>query len=774
MVNGTSALFLTAGLVLTSCTVVPKQEPSSLPIIPRPLVVEQGAGVFLLNASTVIVADARDTAFQHVARLTADLLRIGTGLPLSVVGEHSGNNAIVFRRSQSVEHDEGYRLTSGETGVIIEARTGAGAFYGFQSLRQLLPPDVETASGRQQIWSVRSATIDDSPRYRYRGMHLDVCRHFFPVEFVKRYIDLLAMHKMNRFHWHLTDDQGWRIEIKRFPRLTEVGGWRNGTLIGHYGDVPQRFDTARYGGYYTQDEIQGVVRYAQDRFVTIVPEIEMPGHALAALSAYPELSCTGGSFEAAQLWGVFDDIFCTKDSVFSFLEGVLSEVIDLFPGTYIHIGGDEAPKTRWAACPHCAATKAREGLKDDHELQSYFVQRIGRFLSSHGRKLIGWDEILEGGLAPDATVMSWRGTQGGIDAARLRHDVIMSPGSHCYFDHYQSRSPQEPVAIGGFTTLEKVYSYEPTPPELTAEEATHILGAQGNLWTEYIADGRHVEYMAYPRAIALAEVLWSRADRRDFDDFADRLAIHTGRLDRLNVNYANHLFDIRASIGPAEEGITMSFSTRHTGVDVRYTIDGTDPTVRSSRFDVPLQVTSSVDVRAAGFKAGGQATRTHRMKVEMHLAAGKPIALGSPPDPEYDAGGRQALVNGVNASDDRYGDGEWLGWCETDCEATIDLLDDRPLSSVELRFFQGIGQWIWRPRSVEVQISNDGAEYRTVATTDSFDPSMTARILPVRLAISGTIARYVRVVARRFGPIPAGNPGAGRESWLFVDEITIR
>lgn len=769
-----SNILLASTLFISSCAVVPNEEHASLPIIPRPARVVSETGSFHVAPGTVVLVDARDTSFGHVAGMLAGLLRHNSGWEFPVRSGPTRDGAITFRYSDDVTHAEGYRLTVTAQQVVIEAQTGTGAFYGMQTLRQLLPAEIEGDIRKIADWSVPSAMIEDAPRYPYRGMHLDVCRHFFPVEFVKRYIDLLAMHKMNRFHWHLTDDQGWRIQIKRYPKLTEVGGWRNGTLIGHYGDVPHRFDTTRYGGTYTQDEIREVVRYAQERFVTIVPEIEMPGHALAALSAYPELSCMGGPFESAQLWGVFDDIFCTKDSVFTFLEGVLSEVIDLFPGTTIHIGGDEAPKTRWAACPHCTATKLREGLKDDHELQSYFVRRIGQFLSSRGRRLIGWDEILEGGLAPDATVMSWRGTQGGIDAARLRHDVIMTPGSHCYFDYYQSRSPQEPVAIGGFTTLEKVYAYEPTPPELTAEEATHILGAQGNVWTEYIADGRHVEYMAYPRAIALAEVLWSRADQRDFNDFADRLAVHSRRLDRLNVNYANHLFDVRALIGPADDGVTLSLSSRYPGMDIRYTTDGTEPTARSPLFDGPISVTSSLDLRAAGFKDGSLATRMHQTTIDMHLAAGKPIALAVPPGENYSVGGRQALVNGVKASDDRYGDGEWLGWNGADCEATIDLLDELPLTSVELRFFQGIGQWIWRPRAVEVQVSNDGGEFRTVATTDSFNPSMTAKILPVRLAITGTTARYVRVVARRFGPIPAGNPGAGREPWLFVDEITIR
>ncbi|MEK6649981.1 MAG: family 20 glycosylhydrolase [Bacteroidota bacterium] len=763
-----------AALLLQSCALGPREERSALPIIPRPIHAEAGSGVFRLDSTTAITAEGRDTAFLHIARMAADLLRHGTGLPLPVVSGPHGGSVIIFRQSSAVAQDEGYRLTATPSAVVVEARTGAGAFYGLQTLRQILPPDVEIAPRGRRVWSIPVAIVEDAPRYPYRGMHLDVGRHFFPVSFVKRYIDLLAMHKMNRFHWHLTEDQGWRIEIKRYPRLTEVGAWRRGTLIGHYSDMPHRFDSTRYGGFYTQDEIREVVRYAQERFVTIVPEIEMPGHSLAALSAYPELSCTGGPFEPAMTWGVFDDIYCTKDSVFTFLEGVLTEVMDLFPGTYIHIGGDEAPKTRWSVCAQCSTTKAREGLKDDHELQSYFIRRIERFLTLHGRKLIGWDEILEGGLAPEATVMSWRGTQGGIDAARQRHNVIMTPGSHCYFDHYQSRSPEEPVAIGGYTTMDKVYSYEPTPPELTPEEAEHVLGAQGNVWTEYMADGRHVEYMAYPRAIALAEVLWTQAELRDFDDFADRLARHASRLDRLGVNYASHLFDVRAAVGPADEGMTVSLSTRDSRASVRYTVDGTEPTVRSLRAHEPIQVTTDLDVRAAGFKDGARSTRVNRTRISMHAAAGKPIGLATPPQGSYAVGGRQALVNGIVASDDRYGDGEWLGWSGNDLEATIDLLRERPLSSVRLRFYSGVGQWIWLPRSVEVQTSGDGSTYRTAATWDTFDHATTAKVVPVDLDVQGSSARYVKVIARRYGPIPAGSPGAGNEAWLFVDEITVR
>jgi hexosaminidase len=370
-------------------------------------------------------------------------------------------------------------------------------------------------------------------------MHLDVCRHFFPVEFVKKMIDMLAVYKMNTFHWHLTDDQGWRIEIKKYPKLTEIGAWRDETMVGHYTENDQKFDGTRYGGFYTQEQIKDVVAYAGKRFITVVPEIEMPGHAVAALSAYPEFSCNGGPFKVYTKWGVSDDVYCAgKEETFKFLEDILEEVVALFPGQYIHIGGDECPKTRWKVCPTCQKRMKDEGLKNELELQSYFVKRIERFVASKGKKLIGWDEILEGGLPERATVMSWRGYEGGLEAARSGHDVVMTPGSHCYFDSYQSKDQtKEPLAIGGFLPLKKVYSFNPIPAELTPQEAKHILGAQANLWTEYITSEKQAEYMIFPRICAMAEILWSPKIKQDYRQFLTRLDGHLKRLQKDNINY---------------------------------------------------------------------------------------------------------------------------------------------------------------------------------------------------------------------------------------------
>jgi hexosaminidase len=511
-------------------------------VIPRPASMTIGRGWFVLTPRTIIWAHRADSA---VARgLARDLAR-ATGYDLVVrVGSAPRGRRILFRRASARDTSlgrEGYRLEVTSDAITITASSPAGAFYATQTIRQLLPAQVFRAARFDSVeWRLPTVSIVDRPRFQWRGMHLDVCRHFMPKEFVKKYIDLLALHKMNTFHWHLTDDQGWRIEIRKYPRLTQVGAWRNRTLIGHQQSDTSRnvYDNKRHGGFYTQDDIREIVAYARDRFITIVPEIEMPGHAQAAIAAYPSLGNFGDSVGVWDQWGVSTHILNPSDTTIKFMEDVLTEVMALFPGTYIHTGGDEAPKTEWKASPRAQARMKALGLKDEDELQSWFTTQIDAFLASHGRRLVGWDEILQGGLARNAVVMSWRGTNGGIAAARAGHDAIMAPGDHTYFDKYQSLDQSaEPLAIGGYLPIDSVYAYEPVPAGLEQEFAKHILGAQGQVWTEYIEGPKNVEYMAYPRVSALAEVLWTPADRRDFSDFARRLVVHEWRLDALDVNY---------------------------------------------------------------------------------------------------------------------------------------------------------------------------------------------------------------------------------------------
>jgi hexosaminidase len=497
-------------------------------IIPAPVELKQHKGHFHLKDNTSIICE--EESFSAEAAMLANSLK----LPFFSKDKALKGNHIRIRKEAKKRSDE-YELIINHKEILIIAGSNQAIYYGTQSLIQLYASSLE---GKIPCLKIR-----DFSSFSWRGMHLDVCRHFFSKEEVKKYIDLLALYKMNIFHWHLTEDQGWRIAIEKYPKLTETGAWRSGSMIGKYSD--QRFDSLRYGGFYSRDDIKEVVEYAQKRHVSIVPEIEMPGHALAALASYPAFSCSGGPFEVGKAWGVYDDVYCAgNDSTFYFLQDILDEVIQLFPGEYIHIGGDECPKTRWKTCGKCQARMKTEGLKDEHELQSYFIRRIEKYLNSKGKKIIGWDEILEGGLAPNAAVMSWRGREGGIEAAKQKHDVVMSPGKPCYFDHYQHADKEkEPLAIGGLNTLEMVYKFTPTPEGLTPEEKKYVMGAQGNVWSEYMKDFRQVEYMAIPRMQALAEALWSPAEKKDYADFRNRLRLHLPMLDQKGVNYCRHFLN---------------------------------------------------------------------------------------------------------------------------------------------------------------------------------------------------------------------------------------
>lgn len=741
-------------------------------VIPLPSRIEFNNGSFNLSASTRVRVDPASQVLMPVAQYWISHCYRKAGMELLLIENDPGKEVIEFVLDDRMPDHEAYRLQVDEQKIVIRAGAPAGAFYALQTLRQLLPADFEASNRAREVlgWPVPCTRIEDAPRFPYRGMHLDVGRHFFPVDFIKKYIDLLALHKFNRFHWHLTEDQGWRIEIKQYPKLQEIAAWRKETLIGHYSDQPHRFDGRRYGGYYTQDEIREVVRYAAERHITIVPEIELPGHSLAALSAYPELACTPGPFEAATKWGVFEDVFCPKEETFTFLENVLTEVMALFPGEYIHIGGDECPKDRWKTCPSCQALLQKEGLKDEHELQSYFIRRIERFLNSKGRQIIGWDEILEGGLAPNATVMSWRGTEGGIAAARQGHKVIMTPTSHCYLDYYQTQNPSEPLAIGGFLPLEKVYSYEPVPEELTDQEARFIMGAQGNVWTEYMRTPKQVEYMAFPRALAIAELTWTPKAKKNYEDFSARLARHFPRLDHYDLNYSKALFSIRvqALAGPA-----LALSTLHPEGVIRYTTDGSNPTAQSQVCDRPVLLNRPTHLQAAVFVSQNAVSPLFSLRFEPHLATGRIPQWSYPPHASYNLGGPQALVNGISGSDSRYNDTEWLGWSGKDLEAVIDLGAMQRLTAFSTRFFHSPGEWIHAPQSVEIWVSADGKKYKQAGKAGLLNAD--GKLLSVSISLKKkTRARYVRVLVKRHGIIGRGLPGEGHEAWLFVDELRLR
>jgi hexosaminidase len=509
-------------------------------IVPQPARVERHDGTFVLSPATRIHVTE---ATRDLGYLLADLLRPATGLRLQVTGQASAARGVVLSIDPAMKPDtpDAYHLEVTRSRITIRGAAPAGVFYAIQTLRQLLPPDIFRDANIEHVkWEMPAVVIEDTPRFAWRGAMLDVSRHFMPKEFVKKFIDLLAIHKMNSFHWHLTDDQGWRIEIKRYPRLTEIGAWRKETIVGKPSKDPALnvFDHERHGGFYTQDDVREIVAYARERFINVVPEIEMPGHSQAAIAAYPELGNLDQPLEVSTTWGVHQNILNPEESTIRFMENVLTEVMDLFPSQYIHIGGDEADKTQWRASAKVQARMRQLGLKDEAEMQSYFTRQIDTFLAAHGRRLLGWDEILEGGLAQGATVMSWRGVAGGVAAARAEHNVVMAPTSHTYFDYYQtSDTESEPLAIGGLLPLETVYQFDPIPSELSPAQSRHVLGAQGQIWTEYIKGPKQVEFMAFPRLSALAEVLWTPPARRNFDDFNARLTTHLRRLSVLDVNY---------------------------------------------------------------------------------------------------------------------------------------------------------------------------------------------------------------------------------------------
>ena len=523
---------------------------SGISIIPWPQEVQVGKGHFVLNKNTVIVVPKNNADALRIAQMLADKLKKAAGITLPIRQENLSDrkNSIIFGLNAGATDlgKEGYKLSVSKQRAQLNANEAAGLFYGLQTIYQLLPAEIESETVMKGIkWLIPGVEIKDVPRFGWRGMHLDVSRHMFSVEFIKKYIDNMAMHKLNTFHWHLTDDQGWRLEIKKYPKLTEIGGWRKETLIGHVAiDTPHRFDGKPYGGYYTQEQAKEIVAYAKDRFITVIPEIDMPGHATAAIAAYPELGDTGKQIDVETYWGVFSNLFNVREETFGFLEDVLTEVMAIFPAEYIHIGGDEAAKDGWKKSAEIQQKIKELGLKDEHELQSYFIKRMERFINAKGRKMIGWYEILEGGLAPNATVMSWQGVEGGILAAKSKHDVIMTPIQHLYFWFYQGNRKTEPLAGDGYLPLEKVYRYEPVPPQLKPEETKYILGAQACAWTEYMPDESTVEYMVFPRISALSEVVWSPKEVKDWKGFTDRLGKQYKRYDYRKINYAKIPFDI--------------------------------------------------------------------------------------------------------------------------------------------------------------------------------------------------------------------------------------
>jgi hexosaminidase len=751
-------------------------------IIPAPFEYRIYQGSMELPQKMTVSSELSDREWITIFEYFSNEMKKQHNIQLQRVDEGKKANIKFLVRRMPTSGGPAYQLDVNDSGITVQCNYGESAFNAVQTILQLIPPD--KAAKKQLAYM----NIFDRPRFAYRGVHLDVGRHFFPVAFIKKYIDWLAYHKMNIFHWHLTEDQGWRIEIKKYPKLTSVGAWRNGTIIGRYPGTGN--DNIRYGGFYTQDEVRDVVAYAQSRYIEVIPEIEMPGHCSAAIAAYPWLSCFPSKPTAIpanmiskksieeqkkgrvklvqETWGVFDDVYCAgNDSTFKFLQDVIDEVVTLFPSRYFHIGGDECPKTHWKICPKCQQRMKELGLKTEHELQSYFIQRIEKYLNTKNRTIIGWDEILEGGLAPNAIVMSWRGEQGGIDAAKQDHNVIMTPGNPVYFDHSQSEN-EDSVTIGGYNPIEKVYAYEPIPAALSAEQGKHVLGAQANMWTEYMGNTRKVEYMLFPRIAALAEVLWSPKENRNYDNFQVRLVDQFKRYDNWGVNYSHAYFDLKSKVQPAADnlGVQWSLSSKFKDARIMYMND-ISPMMP---YDKPVTVAKSHIYTASLVNSSGEKLSQLSQKFTISRTTGKKITLEKEPSKNYPGDGAFTLVNGVINERGLSRSNEFLGFSGDDCVAVIDFADTATISTVTVDLFRQVPSWIWRPLTIEAFVSNDKENWRSVGLTDDYiGPELGTG--KMNLSFPSVSTRYLKVVVKNWGIIPDGNAGAGSKAWLFVSEI---
>lgn len=742
-------------------------------LIPFPAQFNGGEGTFVFNAQTKIIVTTKDAPLKPIAQSLATTLKTASKLPLTVAATAAptAKNIIYIRLNKALGlGTEGYKLSVSADRVMLEAGTPQGAFYGVQTILQLLPTAVFSPVPVDNVaWSMPVCQIQDKPCFGHRGLMLDVSRHFMPVSFIKKYIDLLALHKMNVFHWHLTDDQGWRIEIKKYPKLTQLGSKRKETLVGQYSEnYPQKYDGKEHSGFYTQAEIKELVKYAQSKYVTIIPEIELPGHSSAALAAYPELGCEPSKkYEVATKWGVMNDVYCPNEKTFTFLQDVLTEVFALFPGKYVHIGGDEAPKDAWKQSTFCQELIKKLNLKDEHELQSYFIKRIEKFVNSKGRAIIGWDEILEGGVAPNATVMSWRGTKGGIDAAKQKHNVIMTPNTYYYLDYYQANPAKEPLAIGGYLPIEKVYEYDPGAG-FSPEEQKYILGVQGNVWTEYMPNPAQVEYMTFPRATAIAEVAWVPSGGKNFEDFVTRLKEHLKRLDYLKVNYSKRILDVRAVTQFNNQGqLQVRLEKLDSDSKIYYTTDGKEPSTSSTEYLMPItldKITTIKAITTAGAK--------FEEKFFIHRAKGKPYTYANAPAEGVDTD-KKKLTDGQVAQSPR-NSAEWVRMSGKDLEITIDLGEVKPVTKVSANFLKVIMNNVFPPASVEIGLSRDGESFKdALAQPVKYELEGPWQIMPVVADFKTARARYIRIRAKNAGPAPQGHPAVGRPTTIAMDEVVV-
>ncbi|WP_288881556.1 glycoside hydrolase family 20 protein [uncultured Bacteroides sp.] len=756
------------------CSCSGEKTAANYQVIPIPQEIVMAAnGEFALNNNVKIIYPEGNEAMQRNAQYLAGYLKKATGKVYQIETGTEGKGNILLQVVSDVEKPEAYQLKVNAEGVVISGASEAGVFYGIQTLRKSIPVLENSTPVLSYV------EISDAPRFDYRGAHFDVSRHFFTVEEVKSFIDMMALHNMNRLHWHITDDQGWRIEIKKYPLLTEIGSQRKETVIGHNSG---EYDGKPYGGFYTQEEAREIVAYAAERYITVVPEIDLPGHMQAALAAYPQLGCTGGPYDVWTIWGVSDNVLCAgNDSVLTFIDDVLAEIIDIFPSEYIHIGGDECPKVKWKSCSKCQARIKALGIKSDDKhskeeyLQSFIINHGEKFLNAHGRQMIGWDETLEGGLAPNATVMSWRGEGGGIEAAKQHHDVIMTPNTYLYFDYYQTKDTEnEPMAIGGYLPLERVYSYEPMPRSLTQEEQKYIVGVQANHWTEYIPTFSQLQYMALPRWAALCEIQWSQADKKDYQNFLTRLPQLISLYQTEGYNYAKHVFDVTADFqANAETGVVEVRMKTIDDAPIHYTLDGTEPTSASPVADSVLSIKENCILQAVAVRPSGN-SRIFSEKVVFSKSTCKSIVANQPVNKQYEFKGVSTLTDGLKGNGN-YKTGRWIAFYRNDMDVTIDLQQPTEISSVAFSTCVEKGDWVFDVRGITIEVSDDGENFTKVFSEEYPEMKETDRngLYEHKQTFAPVKTRYVHVLGLSERSIPAWHGGKGNFGFLFVDEIVI-
>lgn len=762
-----------AGLLMTACSNQPTTV-ANYEVVPMPLEINttQQAS-FLLKSGVMVYYPAGNEKMQRNAEFLASYVKAQTGIELQVQAGEGGKGSIVLQLGLTNDNPEAYQLKVDASQVVISSPSEAGVFYGIQTLRKA----VDVAEGSNV--ELPAVEINDQPRFGYRGMMLDVGRHFFSMDEIKTYIDMMALHNINRFHWHLSEDQGWRIEIKKYPKLTEIGSMRKETVIGHNSG---KYDGKPYGGFYTQEQAKEIVAYAAERYITVIPEIDLPGHMQAALAAYPELGCTGGPYEVWTQWGVSDNVLCAgNDQTIQFIRDVLAEIVEIFPSEYIHVGGDECPKVKWSTCPKCQARIKALGLKSDNKhtkeerLQSYVIHEAEEFLNSKGRKMIGWDETLEGGLAPNATVMSWRGEAGGIEAAKQHHDVVMTPNTYLYFDYYQSKDTEtEPMAIGGYLPIERVYSYEPMPKSLSPEEQKYIVGVQANLWTEYIPDFKQVQYMVLPRMAALSESQWCAPEKKNYEAFLQRVSRLVNIYAKNGWNYATHIFDVMLDLKPNTETGTLDAVARTIdNAPIYYTLDGSEPTTASEKYTDVIKIDKPCTLRTVAIRPSGSSKIT-KDEISFSKSSMKPITMLQPINKQYEFSGATVLVDGMTGNMN-YKTGRWIAFYTNDLEAVIDLKEATEISSMTLHTCVEKGDWIFDTRGITVSVSDDNQTFKEVASEayPAMKESDPNQIYTHELKFDPVKTRYVKVKALSEQKIPSWHGGKGNPGFLFVDEIIL-